>query len=53
MFREIVRLTPLAAVLAAALWYQGIPLGWATVLAALSAPTMWLVQLLRKEMSIR
>jgi hypothetical protein len=53
MFREIVKLTPFAAVLAGALWYQGIPLAWAGILATLSAPTLWLVQLVREEMSPR
>jgi hypothetical protein len=53
MFREILKAAPLAAGLAWAFWYHGIPLTWATALAALTTPTLWLVQLLKKEVSTR
>jgi hypothetical protein len=53
MFREIIRATPLAAGLGWAFWYHGIPLAWATVLAALTTPTIWIVPLLKKEISRR
>jgi hypothetical protein len=53
MFREIVKATPLAAGLACAFWYNGIPLAWATVLSALTTPTIWLVPLLKRETSNR
>jgi hypothetical protein len=54
MFREILKATPLAAGLTYALWQNcGIPFGWATVLAAFATPTIWLVPLLKKEVSTR
>jgi hypothetical protein len=53
MFREIIRVTPVAAGLAWAFWYHGIPLAWAAGLAALATPTIWIVQLVKKEISPR
>jgi hypothetical protein len=52
MLRDILRAAPIPTLgLTCAFWFSGIPLLWATLLTALSAPTLCLVQLLRREVS--
>jgi hypothetical protein len=52
MLHDILRAAPILAVgLTFALWFTAIPLLWATLLTALCAPTICLVQLLRNEVS--
>ena len=51
MFRDIVRAALIAVGLTCALWFTGVPLLWAILFTALSAPTIYLVQLLRSEVS--
>lgn len=54
MFREILKATPLAIGLTYALWHNaGIPFGGAAILAAFATPTIWLVPLLKREVSPR
>jgi hypothetical protein len=52
MVREVLKATPLAIGLTYALWQNaGIAFGWAAVFAAFATPTIWLVPLLKKELS--
>lgn len=54
MVREILKATPLAIGLTYALWQNaGIPFGWAALLAGFATPTIWLLPLLKREVSPR
>jgi hypothetical protein len=54
MFREVLKASPLAIGLTYALWQNtGVPFGWALTLATFATPTIWLLPLLKKELSRR
>jgi hypothetical protein len=51
MLRDVVRAALISLGLTCALWLTGVPLLWAILFSPLSAPTIYLVQLLRSEVS--